>query len=92
MLDILDPTIATARERIAYAPRPENLRGLRVALIENTRRNSEAVLQQIAGNLEAVHGMKAELLLHKHQRAPLSDAQLSQLKGRVDFAIAGVGD
>lgn len=92
MLDILDPTITTERERIAYVPRPTIFQGLRVGLIENTRRNSEAVLQQIARNLEAVHGMRTELLLHKHQRAPLSDAQLSALRGRVDFAIAGVGD
>ena len=92
MLDILDPTITTARERIPYVPRPESLQGLRIALIENTRKNSEAVLQQLARNLEAVYGMKTEVLLHKHQRAPLSDAQLAELKGRTDFAIAGVGD
>jgi hypothetical protein len=30
--------------------------------------------------------------VHKPQRAPLDDEQLAQLKGRTDFAIAGVGD
>jgi hypothetical protein len=92
MLDIMDPTITTARERIPYVPRPVGLKGLRVALIDNTRKNSEAVLRELARKLEASYGMKTELLLHKHQRAPLSDAQLAELKGRVDFAIAGVGD
>lgn len=92
MLDIMDPTITTARERIPYAPRPVGLRGLRLALIENTRKNSEALLRELARNLEASYGMKTELLLHKHQRAPLLDAQLAELRGRVDFAIAGVGD
>ncbi len=92
MLEILDPTISTARERIAYVPRPQNLKGLRLGLIENTRKNSEAVLLKIADNLQALHGMKLEVLLHKHQRAPLADAQLAELKDRVDFAIAGVGD
>jgi hypothetical protein len=92
MLDIMDPTIPTARERIAYARRPAALGGLRVALIENTRKNSEAVLRELARKLEASYGMSAGPLLHKHQRAPLSDAQLAELKGRVDFAVAGVGD
>lgn len=92
MLDIMDPTITTARERIAYVPRPSALKGLRVALIENTRKNSEAVLRELARNLEARYGMKTELLLHKHQRAPLSDAQLAELRGRADFVITGVGD
>ena len=92
MLGILDPTIATARERIPYASRPAKLEGLRVGLIENTRRNSEAVLLELAGRLKSAHGITVEVLLHKHQRAPLADAQLAELRGRVDFAIAGVGD
>ena len=92
MLGILDPTIATPRERIAYVPRPKSLKGLRIALIENTKKNAEAVLQRVAEKLAAAHGMKVEVLVHKPQRAPLKDEQIAQLKGRTDFAIAGVGD
>jgi hypothetical protein len=90
--EILDPTIATVREPIAYVPRPRSLRGLRVGLIENTKKNSEAVLRRIAEELEAAHGMKMEVLVHKPQRAPLADFQIAELKGRADFAITGVGD
>jgi len=92
MLGILDPTIATAREAISYVPRPASLKGLRVGLIENTKKNSEAVLKAVAERLAARHGMTVEVLLHKPQRAPLKDTQVAELKGRVDFAIAGVGD
>jgi hypothetical protein len=92
MLDILDPTIATAREPIDYVARPQRLTGLRIGVVENTRRNSEAVLRSLAGKLEAAHGMKLEALVHKHQRAPIAEAQLAELKGRIDFIIAGVGD
>lgn len=92
MIDLLDPTIATAREPIDYAPRPTTLNRLRVGVIDSTRKNSEAVLRQLASKLERVHGMKLEVLLHKHQRAPLTDDQIAQLKGKVDFVIAGVGD
>lgn len=92
MPDILDPTIPAERERIEYAPRPQSARGLRVGLIDNTRKNADKVLQALAVRLSAVHGMKVEVLLHKHRRAPLQDAQLADLKGKVDFVIAGVGD
>ena len=92
MLGILDPTISTARERIDYVARPQGLEGLRIGLIDNTRKNSNAVLLELAARLQALHGMKVEILLQKHQRAPLADAQLAQLKGRADFVIAGVGD
>lgn len=92
MLGILDPTIATPRDEIAYVPRPKNLKGLRIALIENTKKNAEAVLYLVARKLTDLHGMKVEVLVHKPQRAPLTDDQIAELKGRTDFAIAGVGD
>lgn len=92
MLDILDPTIATPRERIDYAARPKQFDGLRIGLVDNTRRNAEAVLRALAARLQAAYGMKLDAVVHKHQRAPLADAQLAEMRGRVDFIIAGVGD
>lgn len=92
MSDILDPTIATVREPIAYVPRPRSLAGLRIGLIENTKKNAEAVLRRLAEKLKTAHGMTLEVLVHKPQRAPLEDFQIAELKGRTDFAISGVGD
>jgi len=92
MSDILDPTIATVRQPIAYVPRPRNLRGLRIGLIENTKKNSEEVLRKVAEKLGAAHGMTMEVLVHKSQRAPLADSQIAELRGRADFALTGVGD
>jgi hypothetical protein len=92
MFHLLDPTIATARERIDYAPRPREFTALRVGLVENTRKNSEAVLRHLASLLGVEHRIKLELVLHKHQRAPLADSQIAEIKASTDFAIAGVGD
>lgn len=92
MQDILDPTIQTPRERIDYAPRPAAPAGLRIGLVENSKKNAEAVLRELAARLEAAHGMRIEVLVHKPQRAPLAAAQIDALRGKVDFAIAGVGD
>lgn len=91
MTDILDPTVQNAVKSIHFAARPENLRGLRIGLVENSKRNSEAFLLRIAAKLEALHNMTIQVLVHKRQRGPLKDAQVEQLKG-VDFAIVGVGD
>lgn len=92
MTDILDPTIQTGRERIEYAARPERLEGLRIGLVENTKKNSEAVLRKVAERLAKRYGMTLKVLLHKDQRAPLKDFQVAELRGTVDFAITGVGD
>jgi hypothetical protein len=92
MLGILDPTIAAPRTSIDYAPRPLDLRGLRIGLIENTKKNSEAVLRALADKAARLHGMHMQVLVHKSQRAPLKDSQIAELKGTTDFAIVGVGD
>ncbi len=91
-MDILDPTIATEREHIDYAPRPEILIGLRIGLIENTKKNSEAVLRKLAEKFATAHGMTVDVLVHKPQRAPLKDDQVAELKEKINFAIVGVGD
>jgi hypothetical protein len=91
-MNLLDPTIATEEEAIDFAPRPVDLRGLRIGLIENTKKNAEEVLRKLAEKLAAAHGMTAPVLVHKPQRAPVKDAQIAELKGKADFAIAGIGD
>lgn len=91
-MNVLDPTIATAEEPIDYAPRPTNVRGLRVGLIENTKKNAESVLIKLSEKLKSAYAIKAELLVHKAERAPVRDAQIAELRKKVDFVIAGIGD
>ena len=92
MMGILDPTITRPEQHFNYTPRPRTLKRLRIGLIENTKKNAEAVLCKVAEKLAAVHDMKLQVLVHKHQRAPLKDDQIADFKGRTDFVIAGVGD
>lgn len=91
-MNVLDPTIATEEEPIDYAPRPRDVRGLRIGIIENTKKNAEAVLTKLAEKLKSAYAMKADFLLHKAQRAPVTDAQITELRSKVDFVIAGIGD
>jgi hypothetical protein len=92
MFGILDPTIAAPRTHIDYTPRPRELRGLRIGLIENTKKNSEEVLRALGDTAARRHDMSVQVLVHKSQRAPLKDSQIAALKDTTDFAIVGVGD
>ena len=92
MKHILDPTLARPVQRIQYVARPSDLRGLRIGLIDSTKKNADVVLRRIADRLGSTYGMSCDVLVHKHQRAPLSDAQVAAVKDRVDFVIVGVGD
>ena len=91
-MEILDPTLSGDERDFAYAPRPEALDGLRIGLVENTKRNSEELLLKLAARLEAAHGMTVAHLVHKPQRAPIRDDQIAELTGLSDFVICGVGD
>ena len=90
-MEILDPRILTERDHIDYVSRPKILKGLRVGVVENTKKNAEALLRILAEKLKTKHGLNMESVVHKPQRAPLTDSQASQLKG-VDVAITGIGD
>jgi len=91
-MNVLDPTIATNEEPISYAPRPQSLQGLRIGIIENTKKNAEEVLTKLAEKLESAYGMKAVKLMHKPERAPVKDWEIAELRDQVDFVIAGIGD
>jgi len=91
-MDILDPTLERSNERFNYVARPGSFNGLRIGLIENTKKNAEAVLRRVAWQLEKQHQMTLEVLVHKPQRAPLKDDQLEQIRKASDFAITGIGD
>ena len=88
----VDPMMKTGLESIAYAPRPKKFDGLRIAIIENTKKNAEAVMVKLAEKLKAAYGMEVSLLMHKPQRDPLKDDQLKELKESVDVVITGIGD
>lgn len=92
-VQILDPTTEVAGRRIAYAPRPKSLKGLRVGLIDNTKHNSDQLLLRIAGILESEHGSKAHIIRKKKSSgaAPHSEI-IEEYKANCDVIVAGVGD
>jgi hypothetical protein len=50
----LDPTtMATKEEAIDFVPRPTSLHGLRIGLVENTKKNAEEVLRMLVNKLGA---------------------------------------
>jgi len=93
MMELLDPTAAVAPQALTYAPRVASLQGKRVALVDNTKFNSDRLLQKIGDILKAEHGV-AETRLWRKQNAsvPVDDAMLAEIRTTCDVAIAGIGD
>lgn len=90
---LFDPSTPRQREPIDYAPRPAELRGLRVGLVENTKFNSDKLLLKVAERLQARHGAETVWMNRKRaSSAHVDEEALARFKRSADVVIAGVGD
>jgi hypothetical protein len=93
MSQIFDPTAAPVAREVRLTPRPADLRGLRLGLVENTKFNADTLLLKLADRLRERHGMTMTHLARK--RSPshvVDDRAIADLKARSDVVISGIGD
>ena len=92
-MELLDPTVEAAPQTLSYAPRVSSLRGTRVALVDNTKFNSDRLLQKIGNILKAQHGVAETHVWRKRNASvPVDEATLAEIRTTCDVAIAGIGD
>ena len=92
-MKLFDPTAPPVAREVRLAPRPADLRGLRIGLVENTKFNSATLLTKLGERLRDRHGMTAVLMLSK--RSPsheIDEAQVAALRKQADFVVSGIGD
>jgi hypothetical protein len=93
MMEILDPTTEAATQTIAYAPRPTALEGKRVALIQNTKFNSDRLLEKIGNILKAEYGMADWRMYNKHNASVPAHAEIiDEVKTSADVMVAAIGE
>ena len=90
---LFDPTASPVARPAALAPRPRDLRGLRIGLVENTKFNSDTLLAKLAERLARERGMIAGPMVRK--RSPsheVGERQISEFTRSVDVVVSGIGD
>jgi hypothetical protein len=93
MIEILDPTTPAAAQAIAYRPRPSALTGKRVGLVENTKFNSDRLLQKIGEILKTEYGVAETRMWRKHNSSVPAHAEIiEELRRTCDVMVAGIGD
>ncbi|HEV8673706.1 MAG TPA: hypothetical protein VGX21_06650 [Methylomirabilota bacterium] len=93
MMEILDPTLDAAKQPIAYVPRPDSLQGKRIGLIENTKFNSDRLLQKLGDVLKAEYGAAETRMWRKHNASVPAHAEIiEELRQSCDVMVAGIGD
>lgn len=91
---LLDPTGAAERDDDAtLTRRPGNLEGLTVGLLDNTKPNATALLENIAGELERRYGIGGSRMYTKdYFGTPVKEELLKQIADECDVVITAVGD
>ncbi len=93
MMELLDPTTEAAPQTLPAVPRPRSLQGVRVGLIENTKFNSDRLLQKIGDILKAEYGVAETRMWRKRNASvPADEAIIAELRATCDAMVAGVGD
>lgn len=92
-LEIFDPTTEPKTQALTFAPRPSTLQGIRIGLVENTKFNSDRLLQKIGKILEEEYGAAGAVMWRKRNASvPAHEEILDEAGRRVDVVVAGIGD
>lgn len=92
MSGFIDPTAGGGKAKIAPAPRPMDLAGKVVGLLDNTKEQGALILQTIGEALRERYGAAKIVLRSKeHYSKPAADALIDEMAKEVQVAIAAVG-
>jgi hypothetical protein len=93
---ILDPTGLSERpaaEGLTLAPRPADLSGVRIGLLENGKQNARLFLEDVATVLRDRYGAGAAELRRKENFAqPAAPELVDELSRQSEVVVIGVGD
>jgi len=91
-LDFIDPTVGGERARIPLAPRPMDLAGATVGLLDNTKEQGDVILQTLGEMLQAHYGVARVVMRRKeHYSKPAATAIIEMMAREVHVAITAVG-
>ena len=93
-MKLVDPTGADPGLDIwPLAPRPANLRGKRVGLLDNSKANSDVILRAIADILDSEFEFADVFYLKKHSSSlPPTPEVMAELHRNAELVITGIGD
>lgn len=88
----IDPTAGGSRAKIALAPRPMDLAGKVVGLLDNTKEQADIILETVADALRNCYGVAKVIIRRKeYYSRPATDDLLNEMAKEVQVAAAAVG-
>lgn len=91
-LGFIDPTYRGSKARIAMAPRPVDLAGKVIGMVDNTKEQADVILKTIADELVQRHGAARVIIRAKeHYTKPATDELIDEMAKEVQLAVAALG-
>jgi len=91
-LPFIDPTAGAGRAQIPLAPRPADLAGKVVGLLDNTKEQADVILAALGEELQRRYGAAKVVIRRKeHYSKPATDALIEEMAKEVQVAVAAVG-
>jgi hypothetical protein len=91
-LGFIDPTAGGERQRILLAPRPMDLAGKVVGLLDNTKEQADIILATVGDALRERYGVARVIIRRKEFFSkPASEALLNEMASEVQVAAAALG-
>jgi hypothetical protein len=88
----IDPSAAGGGASTPLAPRPMDLRGKKVGIIDNTKEQGDVIAEAMADGLRERYGVAEVIIRRKPYFSKPAPAELiDELAAQVDVAIAAVG-
>lgn len=91
-LGFIDPTARSNKSKIAFAPRPMDLSGKVIGLLDNNKEQGALILETLGKALVEKYGAARVVMRSKpHYSKPATDKLINEMAAEVDVAIAAVG-
>ena len=91
-LGFIDPTAGGSGVKIALAPRPKDLAGKVVGLLDNTKEQADVILETVAEALRNRYGVAKVIIRRKeHYSKPATGAMIDEMAREVQIAAAALG-
>ena len=91
-LPFIDPTAAGSRAKIALAPRPMDLAGKVVGLLDNTKEQADIILETVADALRSRYGVAKVIIRRKeYYSKPATEDLINEMANEVHVAAAALG-
>lgn len=91
-LPFIDPTAGGNKVKIPLAPRPIDLAGKVVGLLDNTKEQADVILETVAEILRSRYGAAKVVIRRKEFFSkPATDALINEMAQEVQVAVAALG-